>query len=220
MALGWRSNYLRYKEFFLNILFVYKKRPDVKLFLEAILSLATILVFSIFALRPTLITIASLVREIRTKEETVAAMDEKIASLDEAEGLYTREEARINIIKEAIPQGAKPEVFLRQIEGVSQQSLTSLLGTSFGELTLLGKAPERKAKEKEKSLPEGARALTFSVSVAGDYPALTKFLADIQKLRMPIKIDASGLNSAQSPTGVTLTLVISARTPYIENGPK
>ena len=217
MALGWRVGYLRYKEFFLNILLVTKKRPDVKLFLEATLSLITILVFSIFALRPTLLTIASLVKEIKTKEEIVETMDEKIANLDAAESLYAQEETRINTVKEAVPVGAAPEVLLRQLEGVSLTAPTSLLGASFGEIVLSGKEPEKKTKEDLKALPEGAKSLTFSVSVTGDYFALSKFLADMEALRMPIKIDASGLNSSPNQEGTTLTLVISARTPYIQN---
>ena len=215
MALGWRSGYLRYKDYFLNILLVYKKRPDLKMFLEAGLSLFTIFVFSVFALRPTLLTIATLVREIRTKEETVAKMDEKIANLDAAEVLYSEVEQRINTVKESVPEGPEPDSFLRQVEGVSQGASAQVLGVSFGEVTLSGKAPEKKAKEELAALPEGAKALPFSVSVTGDYFALSKFLADLENLRRPLKIDASGMNSSQTPEGVTLTLVISARTPYI-----
>lgn len=220
MALGWRANYLRYKDFFLNMLLVYRKRPDLKMFLEAGLSLITIFIFSVFALRPTLITIATLVREIKSKEETVAKMDEKIANLDAADSLYSQEEQKINLIKESVPLEAEPDSFLRQIEGLSQTTLAQVLGVSFGEVTLLGQEPEKKAKEELKALPEEAKALSFSVSVTGDYAALSKFLADIESLRRPIKIDAAGMNSAQTPEGITLTLVISARTPYIQNESK
>lgn len=217
MALGWRSDYLRYKDFFLNILLVYKKRPDLKMFLEAGLSLITILVFSIFALRPTLITIASLVREIRTKEETVKKMDEKIANLDAAEVIYSQEDQKINVVRQSVPSGPEPEAFLRQIEGLSQTTTASVLGVSFGEVTLSGEEPVKKSKEVLKALPEGAQALTFSVSATGDYLVLSKFLADIENLRRPINVDAAGMSSSQTAEGATLTLVISGRTPYIEN---
>ena len=112
MALGWRGNYLRYKDFFLNTLLIYRKRPDLKMFLEASLSLITILVFLLFALRPTLITIATLVREIKGKEELVAGLDQKIANLDAAEVVYSQEEQRINRVREAVPVSPEPDVFL------------------------------------------------------------------------------------------------------------
>lgn len=216
MALGWRSNYLRYKDFFLNILLVYRKRPDLKMFLEVLLSLVTILIFSIFALRPTLITIATLVREIRNKEELVIKTDEKIAALDRASEIYSQEEQKIAIVKQAVPSSPEPDSFLRQIEGLSQKNGVQILGVSFGEVILSGKQPEKKSRDELKSLPENAGAVTFSVSVGADYLNLLSFLADLEGLRRPSKVDAAGLNSSQTPEGTTLTLVISGRTPYIQ----
>ena len=216
MALGWRGNYLRYKDFFLNTLLIYRKRPDLKMFLEASLSLITILVFLLFALRPTLITIATLVREIKGKEELVAGLDQKIANLDEAEVVYSQEEQRINRVREAVPVSPEPDVFLRQIEGLSQTTSAQVLGISLGETTLVGKTPEKNKKRESKSLPEGASSLPFSISVTADFATLSRFLTEFKSLRRPIVIDAAGMNSSQTPEGVTLTLVISARTPYIE----
>lgn len=197
------------------MLLVYRKRPDLKMFLEASLSLLTIFVFTVFALRPTLITIASLVREIRTKEELVAQMDEKIANLDAAELVYSQEEQRINIVREAIPVSPQPETFLRQIEGLSQTTSTQVLGVSMGEVPLFGSIEKKRAKEDLNALPEGAAGLSFSISATADFATLSRFLTEIANLRRPIVIDAAGMNSSQTPEGATLTLVISARTPYI-----
>ena len=81
MNQSWRREYLRYKSYFLNVMGRYKERADVKVYLEILLSLATISVFAIFALRPTILTIAGLLKEIETKKETLAKMDEKISNL-------------------------------------------------------------------------------------------------------------------------------------------
>ena len=87
MALGWKKDYLRYKSFFLNVLAIYKQRTDLHLFSEILLSLITILLFGIFAIRPTLLTIAQLVKDIRGKEATLALMDQKINSLNRARAI-------------------------------------------------------------------------------------------------------------------------------------
>ncbi|MCK4588646.1 hypothetical protein KAT60_02400, partial [Candidatus Woesebacteria bacterium] len=88
MALGWRRGYLRYKSYFLNVIVVYKRRKDLRMFLEITLSLVTISFFAVFALKPTLLTIAELTKEIKTKEETVAKMDEKIQNLERGQQIY------------------------------------------------------------------------------------------------------------------------------------
>ena len=216
MALGWRSDYLRYKDFFLNILLVYRKRPDLKMFLEAILSLATILVFSVFALKPTLVTIATLVREIRAKEDLVIQTDEKIANLDRASEVFSQEGEKIAVVKQSVPQSPEPDSFLRQIEGLAQKNGVQVLGVSFGEVTLLGEGTEKKSKEEIKGLPENSGALSFSISITSSYQGLLSFLTDLENLRRPSRVDAAGLSSSQAAEGTTLTLVISARTPYIQ----
>ena len=81
MAGGWRSNYLRYRSFFLNIYNVYKRRPDLKMFMEILLSLGTISFFAAFALRPTALTIVDLLEQIDEKETTIEKMDQKIQNL-------------------------------------------------------------------------------------------------------------------------------------------
>ncbi|MEJ2441504.1 MAG: hypothetical protein P8Y06_01110, partial [Patescibacteria group bacterium] len=81
MALGWRKDYLRYRSYFLNIVGVYKQRKDLRMFLELLLTLVTVSFFAAFALRPTLLTIIELLKEIDTKEETLTKMSTKIQEI-------------------------------------------------------------------------------------------------------------------------------------------
>jgi hypothetical protein len=60
MALGWRQGYSRYRAYFLNIYNLYKQRPDLRMFLEILLSLGAIAIFAAFAVRPTALTIVQL----------------------------------------------------------------------------------------------------------------------------------------------------------------
>ena len=62
MATGWRGQYIRYRGFFLNIVDLYKKRADLRAFLEVILSISTVTIFLLFALKPTMLTIVSFVK--------------------------------------------------------------------------------------------------------------------------------------------------------------
>ena len=45
MKQGWRGQYYRYRGYFLDILNLYKKRSDLRAFVEVILSLSTITIF-------------------------------------------------------------------------------------------------------------------------------------------------------------------------------
>ena len=216
MALGWKRGYLRYRSYFLDIINLYKKRQDIKMFLEILLTLTTISFFTVFALRPTLVTIIALVKEIKAKEETVAKMDTKIQNLREAQAIFTKEQARINLLNEAVPDQPSPETFIRQIEGLAAKHAVNILGATIGEVTLLGPEKLRKSSFEEEALPEGAGSLSFSLSVTGNYQALVNFLTELEALRRPIKIDSTNISSSTNQDGQEqIIFVITGRAPYL-----
>jgi Tfp pilus assembly protein PilO len=214
MALGWKGQYVRYRELLLNIVALYRQRPDLKAFLEILLSLTTISFFGIFALKPTVLTIGQLITEVRGKEETIAKMDEKITNLNTAQNLFFQQSEKINLVKSAIPEAPDPQSFVRQIEGVASKNSVNVLGISLGEVTLVGKEKSKPSSE-ETPLPQGALGLSCSISVSGNYLNLLSFISDLENLRRPIKIDNLGITSSETETGRVIIMIISGRTPYL-----
>lgn len=215
MALGWRKEYIRYKEYFLNVLNIYKQKEDLRMFLEILLSLATVSFFGAFALRPTLITIAALLTEINSKEEIVAKLDTKIQNLSLATSLMESETARLPLIEDAVPVSASPETFVRQFEGLAAKNGINLLGVSLGQATLLGEVKKAPPEEGVTPLPEDALGISFSISLSGNYPELLGFLTDLEKLRRPLAIDTTGITTTQRDEGKVLVILVSGRAPYI-----
>ncbi|MDP3918237.1 MAG: hypothetical protein Q8Q30_03630, partial [Candidatus Woesebacteria bacterium] len=109
MAQGWRKDYLRYKGFFLDILAIYKSRPNLKVYLELMLSLGTIVIFSIYAIKPTVLTIIELNNEIKSKENIVLLLTQKISDLKIASNILQKESANLEFIDDAVPTGANVE---------------------------------------------------------------------------------------------------------------
>lgn len=216
MALGWRKDYLRYRSYFLNIVSVYKQRRDLKVFLELLLSLTTISFFAVFALKPTLLTVVELLKEIKAKEETVENMNTKIQNLQQAQTLYIEEEARITLLETAIPNNPTPDFFVRQIEGLASSYPINLLGITIGEVTLLGKEKEVRLKNELQPLPEESKGISFSISIAGSYQGLVNFLAALEDMRRPVIIDALNVLSPQVEETDNLVLVVTGRTPYLK----
>ncbi len=204
MALGWRKDYLRYRSYYLNILNLYKKREDLRMFLEIILSLSTISFFSIFALRPTFLTIAVLLKEINTKKETIIKMDTKIRNLQTAQNILSQESLRIPILELSIPQSPQPQNFVHQIEGIASSTEVEVLGIRVDETSLKGDVP---VKDQE--------MVGFSVSTAGSFQNLFSFLKNLENLRSPVKIDVLGISLAKKEQGNILTLVVTGKVPYL-----
>jgi len=216
MALGWRKDYLRYRSYFLNIVNLYKRRQDLKAFLELILTLTTISFFALFALKPTLLTIIELLREIEKKEETVDKMNTKIQNLQQAQTLYIQEGVRIKLLETAVPDKPAPDLFVRQIEGLATSYPVNLLGITIGEVTLLGEEKEKRAKDELQPLPEGSKGVAFSISITGSYQEMVNFLSALEDTRRPVIIDALNILSPQLEETQNLILVVTGRTPYLK----
>ena len=217
MALGWRKEYSRYKGFYLNVLTAYKNKPDVKVFFELILSIIAVTIFSVFALRPTAITILGLYKEIKAKEELVAKMDTKIANIKSAQDLVLKEQTRLTLLDTAIPDSPRPDQFVRQIEGITAKDNSGLTGMSLGEATLLGENRTTSSREDTEKLPAGALGLEFTLTLASDYKSLYSFLSDFEFMRRPIKMGTVNISQSSDEEGnSSLNLGISGQAPYFK----
>lgn len=216
MALGWRKDYLRYKELFLRLLLVYRKREDIKIFLELFLSLITIIFFSIFALKPTILTISQLVADNKEKQETINKMNQKINNISKAQSVYEKNLTKISIIENSIPDTPTPENLLRQIEGVAYINSVTIIGSSVSEVTLIGEEKKKQSKDEIKNLPENTSVLSFSVSVTGSFESLFSFLSNLENLRRPLIINSLNLTSSETDLGKIIVMIISGQTPYIK----
>ncbi|MBL7036351.1 type 4a pilus biogenesis protein PilO [Candidatus Microgenomates bacterium] len=209
---GWRKNYTRYKSYFLDISRVYKSRPDLKSFLEIILSLVTILIFALFAIKPTILTIIELTQEIKNKEDVVLKLDQKITNLKNASIIMEQFATTLPLIKQSVPDTANIDGAIGQVQGVAVESGVEILGISSSGITLLGSVDKKNTKQE--NLPQDAGEIPVTVSVTGNYQNLQFFLSSIEKLRRPIKIDSFSINSSQTEEGNILVMVITGRFPY------
>ncbi len=216
MALNWKKDYVRYKELFLKLLIVYKKRNDIRMFLEILLSLITITVFSIFALKPTLLTISQLIKDNREKEETINKMEQKIKNIATAQNIYNQNIEKISLIEQAIPNTPTPENLLRQIEGIAYTNSVTVIGSSVNEVVLIGEEKKKKNKNEIENLPKNVSTITFSVNLTGPYLSLYSFLFNLENSRRPLIIDNININSSKKENESIIIMSITGQTPYIK----
>lgn len=202
----WKKNYLRYKDFFLSIANVYKTKPNLKIYLELILSLVTIIVFSLFAVKPTVLTIIDLTKEIKAKEETSIKLKQKIKNLQIASNLMQNSVQDIQYVEQAVPKNTNPEILVKQIEALANENSLQILGLSSSDIILSGIEPENKKVKNE---------VPFTFSATGTYPNIFLFLNKIENLRRPIKFDSFAINSNTTEGGKIIILTITGKVPYL-----
>lgn len=214
MAFNINSQTIKYKRYFSDIRNFYEQRQDVKMFMEILLSLLTIGLFAVFAIRPTFLTIGQLLTEIQNKEETLSKLTSKIQNLRQAQEVYGANTTALALLDTAIPTSPSVDLGVRQIEGVAKKNQVTLSGVSVSETPLKGERKPAKSEKEVLVLPNGAEGVTLSFNVSGSYTNLLTFLSDIQNLRRPIVIDQVLVISSPTSNGNKITLTVSGRSIY------
>jgi len=178
---GWRESYYRYREFFLNIAALYKQKADLRAFLEIVLSMTTVMVFLLFALKPTALTIIDLLQQISEKRQTLAALTQKVSNLQTASTVLNQNQNNLVDINNSVPDMPNPDMVSKQIEGLASKDAISILGISVNPVTILGATTQKKTAGLT-ALPGGANEMPFSLSIQGTYANLTSFINDFENL--------------------------------------
>lgn len=194
-----------YQKYMLDILALYQTRPDLKAYLELLLSIFTITLFAVFAIRPTLVTVGELLTEINTKKETLATLTQKADNLATAQNLMQKQQKNIDLLNLAIPASPLPQSYVRQIEGLAQKDQITITNSKTGEVKL---ASTQKATTGQDS---------FEVSFSGkspSYSAIAQFALDIENLLRPSSPTTVTESLTKTENSNDFTLNYSANIPF------
>jgi Tfp pilus assembly protein PilO len=215
MATGWKKDYFRYKEFFLNVLNLYNTKPNLRIYLELTLSIFTIIIFAIFAIKPTILTVIELNNEIKSKTALVQELNTKIKNLQTAGQILQTNASDLLYLEQALPDTAKPDNLVKQFEVLALESNVKIVGISSSDVIINGKSNDKKKSGDQSSIALNADELAFSISISGDYQSLINYLTKLESLRRPLKIDSIAINSTNTDNGKVISLLINSRTPYL-----
>lgn len=175
-------------------------KPVTKVSLELVLSLVTVLLFAVFALRPTLNTMSQLTKEIEDKKVIETGLTRKLTALATAQNEYLTYRDRFDILEEAIHESPTLETALFYLEYLVNRENISLAGLriesfpvgvvpvlqtdSDDDLIATTSAATRREPEKEIGLY--AIQATFS----GDYPNMLRFFQVMESIRPLFSVES------------------------------
>jgi len=222
MATTWQQNYQLYKRYARNLSLMYQKRQDIRAFTELLLSVATIIIFAIFAIRPTLVTIGSLRADIGGKRETLEKINAKISALAQAQEIYDQNREAILLVDSAVPGSPFPEVYARQIEGLANRYGVFIVSLYTDRVYLLSTTPLETVVEEAPggaeievdSFPPQSASVGFELNITGSFQGINSFLADMENLRRPIFADLLSIRISASDLPGEILLSVTGRLPY------
>lgn len=207
-----RLNARRYQRYFVDLRALYQ-RKDVVIYTGLTLSLFAVAFFGLFALRPTLVTIASLTKEIRSKRETEQKLQTKINDLRQAQINYAQVASSVYLVNQALPTNSSLPEIIYQIEGLAQKNNLTLNSLTFMPVDIINKNPKQKSVSKTFS---PASEIGFDLTIKGNYENIKAFLDSLEKLRRIIIVDSFRLNQTKVEEETTMNLNLAGRAFYIE----
>ena len=191
-----------------SVLLDFYHKPVARVSLELILSVIAVVFFAIFAIRPTLLTMSDLVKEIEDKKELDRQMDLKVASLRTAEEQYNLYQDNFYLLDQAIPRKFNLVQSLKMIEKIAgeDQLVINRIAVSDIPEPLSDRLISEQLGQLERSF------ILLNVEVIGDYLQIRRFVEKLISLRQLIIVDQVSF-SKQTETG-SLTAQMRLSLPY------
>lgn len=211
----------RYFNFFLNIYKMYNEKVSVRKFIELLLTLGAIVVFSLFAIKPTSITIIGLVKEIGEKQKTIVALDQKIDNLRVGQSEFAQLVSYSDIINNALASEAPITNLVQYVERLAGENNVTA-SVKVGKVGWIGKIPsgtnalslDKELVDQAYKFDAGLDYFAATIEARGGYLESANFIRAISTAKMPMIVDKANL-TYQEETGVSVTLEV--RVPYLKN---
>ncbi|NCO12507.1 MAG: hypothetical protein COZ34_00520 [Candidatus Pacebacteria bacterium CG_4_10_14_3_um_filter_34_15] len=190
-----------------SILNHFYQNPVAKVSLELFLTIGLVLFLAVFAIKPTILTMSNLIKEIENKEKLEKQLTQKIAALQTAQTEYLSVESLLPALDEAIP--STPEIIksAKIIEKAAADNKIIIKNMSVLELPQNDSVDvpfSQKAKQK----------LNFNVSISGDYISIRNFAESLRNSRKSFVIDSVTFQLEEDRGSRKLNASFSISVPY------
>lgn len=203
----YQLNYTRYKHYYRQIWKFYQK-PVVKVSSALLLTLFTIIFFAIFAIKPTLVTVAELLKTINDQEEVLTKLKQKAAALASAQEEYSLNRLGIERLNQAVPEDKYIQELIMHLEAVAATHNLVIDSMSFEDFDY----------GKTATLPDTV-TLPFTLATSADYNTLKAFLTELVRLPRFLSVQSINFNQqdedSNSSSAAPLKLSISLQAHYM-----
>lgn len=219
MVFDYRQQYHLYRQYYLKGIQAFSASPMAKTTLGLTLFLTTMLVFILFALKPTLLTIANLWQEIKIKQAFLEKLESKIQTLQEAQLLLAQNQEYVPVVARVIPLSPEFNRAEREIEYLVFKNNLVLASGQFNKIDLFGKikaegTEKTEAQEQIKEKVVATTQINFKIKVSGHYQNLKNFLSDLGNLDRFLMIEEVILDQETDIEGGEMQLELKGKTFY------
>lgn len=193
-------------------------QPIARVSFELVITILVVMFFALFAIRPTLLTMSDLIKEIDDKKALDRALDQKIAALSTAQTEYLSLQDRLTLLEEALPTNPNVLEAVGIIEKLASERQIAI--TTIGVPDLPAEITGSPALTNETvATPTQRQNLVLKVTLASDYLTIQQFIKDLQNTRRMAVVDNIEYNVTEQDTNESLRATITINMPYFGETP-
>jgi Tfp pilus assembly protein PilO len=184
------------------------KNKTVKTYSSLVFSLFMVVIFSLFAIKPTITTIVALQKSIDEQEKLLEQIQKKGQDLEVGKRNYDQIDSDIKLtLLGLIPNSTSIPSLIDSLSSLAASFDASMSGVQIQPVDLDG-PPDRLTKQ------AALKEIDFTLSVQGSYIQLTDFLDALYRIDRLINIQTV---SFSKQIDGRLTMTVNARANYVKN---
>ncbi|MEA2057034.1 MAG: type 4a pilus biogenesis protein PilO [Patescibacteria group bacterium] len=183
--------------------------PVAKVSFELFLTIFGVIFFAIFAIRPTLLTMSDLIKEIEDKEKLDKQLQRKVAALSTAQQEYQLYGDQLQLVDEAIPDRMQLIKTLKIIEKIASEQ--DLIISDLRLASIPNEGRKTLTSENIARIDQG-----LELSVMGSYPSIRDFVESLQQSRRTLVANVVEFNIKEDRSQTTLEATMTISIPYFK----
>lgn len=169
------------------------KDKKARSFASLSMTIFAISFFAVIAIRPTLLTIAKLTREIKEKRKANVELQDKIKTLIAAQDEYVKNSDNIFLLDQALPKRSEFPLFAFTLEQMALDTGIGIESFSFEKIFIT-----KDGISKDDSAQYSK--LGFSLTASGDYFKLKDFISNLETNKRIVKINKTSFVMTKNKT--------------------
>lgn len=184
---------VNYEKYYKDLL-PYLKQEKSQQYFTLILTFGASIFFALFAISPTLSTIARLKKEIKDSKFVDQKLSQKINNLSSLSQQYITVQNDISYVLDAIPQKAEAPTFVAQIQSVAKSSSVNITSIEISPINL---------NNQQNGLNS---TFTFNIAAQASYQDLQTFLSNLTDMQRVISVDSISIAKGEVDQSLRLNL--------------
>lgn len=174
-------------------LLAFYHKPVAQVSTELFLTIGAVLFFAIFAIRPTILTMTDLIKEIDDKQATSDALSRKVAALSSVQVEYFSLQDQFGVLDEVVPTEPETKRTLKIIEKLASENQIEITAMTLKEVPIKDTTKTIEFRQKQPV------TTNVTISTKSSYVNLRKFLETLLSVRPLMTLNNLKISHTDAP---------------------